>query len=271
MKTPRILMIGRDPVERAYSSYKYNYVDPTIQYLSKGQHEGIKKGESDEFYHQYLFSFEDMMRAELAVLKECFAPGSTAEKQTRRKWGQQPKWVSNEYARREKAGLPPLIDLDGFCYGPFVSKKVIRKQWMNLVAEQPDKVIVNRNVHLTQAFIGRSLYLFPLEWWYAAFPKDHIYFVCTEELEDFSGESMNNVGSFLGLPRYDNFSEVVKAGAFNVGGHHGYDNEISWDKIEKEQAKDEIPLSGEFRKELEDFIQPYNERLFEMTGRRCQW
>ena len=133
------------------------------------------------------------------------------------------------------------------------------------------KVILDRNLHLTQAFIGRSLYLFPLEWWYTAFPREHIYFVCTEELEDFSGESMNSVGKFLGLPRYDNFSEVVQGGAFNVGGHRGYDNEISWDKIGNEHKKDEVELSVELRKEVEEFIRPYNERLFNMSGRRCNW
>ena len=64
MKTPRILAIGRNPIERAYSSYKYNYVVPTTKYLSRGKQEGIPKGHADDFYKQFLYSFEDMMRAE---------------------------------------------------------------------------------------------------------------------------------------------------------------------------------------------------------------
>jgi len=264
-------MIGRNPIERSYSSYKYNYLDPTIKFLKKGfADNGIEKGRPDDYYKQFLYSFEDMIKSELAVLRECFAPGSEAEMETRKRW-QKTSWVDDEYKRREDLGLPPLIDLDGYCYGSKVNNTVLRKQWAEMVAAQPNKILLDRNLHLTQAFIGRSLYLFPLEWWYAAFPNDHLYFVCTEELQDFSGEPMNSVGEFLGLPRFDNFSEVVKGGAFNVGGHKGYDTEISWAKIEHEHAKDDIPLSADLRSALEDFIKPYNERLFTMTGRRCNW
>ena len=270
MPKPRILVIGRNPLERSYSSYKYNYLAPLKVYLKTGKKAGIPRNKPDEFYRQYMFSFEDMMKAELAVLRECFAPGSEAEKNTLHNWGKV-SWISDEYKRRRDEGLPPLIDLDGYCYGGQVNKTVLRRQWANLIAEQPDKVITNRNMHLTQALIGRSLYLFPLEWWYAAFSGDHIYFVCTEELQDFSGKSMNSVGKFLGLPQYSNFSEVVKGGAYNVGGHRGYDYEISWNQLNKEQEKDKIPLSEEFRLELEEFIRPYNERLFKLTGRRCNW
>lgn len=271
MRTPRILAIGRNPIERAFSSYKYNYVTPTIKFLSTGKQDGISRNQPDDFYTQFLYSFEDMLRAELQQLRKCFAPGSEAELATRKRWGKV-TWIKEEYARRNATGLPPLIDLDGFCYGSHVNDTVLRPQWTDLVTAQPEKVILDRNLHLTQAFIGRSLYLFPLEWWYTAFDKEHVYFVCTEELEDFSGESMNSVGEFLGLPRYANFSDVVQGGAFNVGGHRGYDKEISWDKIGNEHKKDtEIPLSPEFRKELEEFIRPYNERLFEISGRRCNW
>ncbi|CAB9503720.1 expressed unknown protein [Seminavis robusta] len=271
MPMPRLLAIGRNPIERSYSSYKYNYVTPTGTYLSKGKNPNIKGQQPIEYYQQFLYSFEDMMKAELAVLKECFAPESEPQKQSKKRWGHVP-WIRNEYERRQQNNLPPLIDLDGFCYGGKVSKEVLRKQWAHLVEEQPDKFILDRNLHLTQALIGRSLYLFPLEWWYAAFPSEHVYFVCTEELKDFTGESMNGVGRFLGLPRYDNFSEVVQRGAYNVGGHRGYDHEVSWKEVQAEQQQhDDIPLSKEFRKELEDFLRPYNERLFEMTGRRCDW
>lgn len=270
MPRPRLLAIGRNPIERSYSSYKYNYVVPTMKYMHKGLADGIPKNKPDAFYEQYLYSFEDMMKAELEVLRECFEPGSQAEKDTSRKWSGV-SWIGTEYKRRKNEGIPPLLDLDGFCYGGSVNKTVLRKQWTHLVAEQPEKVMLNRNTHLTQSLIGRSLYLFPLEWWYTAFPAEHIYFVCTEELQDFTGESMNSVGEFLGLPRYENFSTVVQGGAYNVGGHRGYDYEVSWKDVKDEHRQDDIPLSKEFRGELEEFIRPYNERLFSLTGRRCDW
>jgi hypothetical protein len=34
---------------------------------------------------------------------------------------------------------------------------------------------------------------------------------------------------------------------------------------------DTIPLSDQVRQELEDFVRPYNERLFNLVGRRCNW
>lgn len=267
---PRLLAIGRNPIERAHSSYRYNYVDPLLDYLRTGKQKDIEKLKSDEFYASYIFTFEEMMKAELAVLKECFTLGSEGEQLTRNRWGGI-SWVQEEFQRREKEGLPPLIDLDGFCYGRQVDKKVYRRQWATLMAEQPKKIILNRNLHLTQAFIGRSLYLFPLEWWYTAFSHEHIYFICTEELKEFGGDSMNRVGQFLGLPRYENFSTVVQGGVFNVGNNKGYDKISTWGQLEQEHKENQIPLSDEFRLELEEFIKPYNERLFAMTGRRCNW
>lgn len=106
------------------------------------------------------------------------------------------------------------------------------------------------------------------------FERDDIYFVCTEELQDLSGAPLDSVAQFLGLPAF-NFSETVSRGAFNVGGHTGYEKETSWDEIVEESDNDApektIPLSDEFLQELNDFIRPYNERLFELTGKRCNW
>jgi hypothetical protein len=283
MPGPRIIAAGREPIDRAYSSYRYNYVHPTIDSLRSGKFAGIDGGKPDEEYEKNLFSFEDMVKAELQVLRECFAPNSTAIQKTRRKWGKE-AWAKAEYNRRDRNGLPSLVDLDGFCYGKKVNGTVLRRQWADLAAKYPKKVIEPSTAFLTQSFIGRSLYVFPLEWWYLNFRKEDIYFVCTEELSDQSGEPMNNLGQFLGLPSY-NFSHIVHEGAYNVGGHKGYDKKTSWTVIESEveaetetetkpnvtEVQREIPLSEELLLELSDFIRPYNERLFKLTGRRCDW
>lgn len=276
---PRIIAIGREPIDRAYSSYRYNYVTPTLESMRKGRIHNIPSHKSDEYYTQYLFSFEDMMRAELQTLRECLAiPNGIGVEGARTKWGAM-KWAQREYDRRMKLRLPPMVDLDGFCYGEPVSLKVIRKQWAELMEEYPDKVIEITNVHLKQSLIGRGLYTLPLEWWYSQFDRKEIYFMCTEELEDLTGEPINKLGQFLGLPSY-NFSNIVSKGAYNVGGHRGYDKETSWTEIMQNDSHNttmrlpkssDIPLSDEFRRELENFIQPYNERLFELVGRRCNW
>jgi hypothetical protein len=275
---PKIIVVGREPIDRAYSSYRYNYVTPTLEMMRKGRARNIEAGQNDEYYDRYLFSFEDMMRAELDRLRSCLSPvNGSAVLEAHKKWG---SLFRAEYERRERLQLDPLVDLDGFCYGNAESgSRIIRPQWKELMEKYPEKVIGKSNtVHLTQSFIGRGLYALPLEWWYATFDPTQIYFVCTEELSDMSGEPMNLVTQFLGLKAY-NFTEIVSSGAYNVGGHRGYDNAVAWSTVKEERNPDgnnkptsrPIPLSKEFREELEDFIRPFNDRLFKLVGRRCDW
>lgn len=282
MPGTKIVVIGREPIDRAYSSYRYNYVQPATDLLKRGGvNQNIPREKSEEYYAEHhLFTFEEMMRAELQVLKECFAPGGPGQVETEKMYGTA-SWARAEFQRRKQNKLPPLIDLDETCYGDRVSKSVPRRQWQDLLQANPDKFVDLPNLFLSQALLGRSLYLFPLEWWYLTFPKEEIYFICTEEMRDLTGEPINELTQFLGLPSY-NFSSVVGEGMYNVGGHKGYDKEVTWDEVEKEanesttdethlSTSGEIPLPDEFRKELQDFIQPYNERLFDLIGRRCDW
>lgn len=268
----RILAVGRNPIERMYSSYQYNYVQPTIEALQHGKILSIPKGMDEEAYQTYLFSFEEMILAELAQVRKCLnVTHGTSVVEAAREWKKY-DWVTDEMTRRKRKRLPPLADLDGFCYGKRVSSTVVRDQWTDLAAQNPDKVIIDRNVHLIQSFIGRSIYVLPLEWWYARMGKDSIYFLCTEEMSDTSGSGVAKVANFLGLPAF-NFSDTVRKGAYNVGGHRGYDEEVSWDVLESEShrasATKNIPLSEDVMRQVKDFIQPYNERLFALTGRRC--
>jgi len=267
---PRIVVVGRNPLERAWSSYRYNYVTPTIDLMKRGAFKEIPPGQPSDFYDDYLFPFEDMVISELAVLRKCVSPGGAAEVGALERYGNT-SWGQLAINKRQKHGLPPLVDLDSFCYGGFVNSSVVRAQWAELVAKYPEKVVDQRNVHLKQSFIGRSLYTLPLEWWYALFPKRDIYFICTEELSDFSGMPLNELARFLGLPDH-NFSSIVQGGAYNVGGHTGYDHEISWEVVKRDEEQgSEIPLSDSIRQEVIEFIKPFNERLFNLTGRRCNW
>jgi hypothetical protein len=63
--------------------------------------------------------------------------------------------------------------------------------------------------------LGRSLCVFPLEWWYLTFSKEDIYFIYMEEMQDRSGEPINQLGQFLGLPNI-NFSFTLSEGMFDV-------------------------------------------------------
>jgi hypothetical protein len=280
--TPKIITIVRNPLERSWSSYKYNYTKPVIDTIRKKYDnedadpflvklENTDMCYTDEWYYEnYIFSFEDMIRAELKLLKECLVPGGKGEAGTRDAYGSE-DWAAPEFDRRRRNGEPALISLDASCYGDRISDAVPRRQWIDLVEEFPEKVINVSNLHVVQSFIGRSLYTLPLEWWYALYPKDNLYVLCNEDLKYRSNESMSNVTEFLGLPSFD-FSEVTGAGMFNMGGNTGYDTVTKWDDSVGFASKtDDIPISAELRKEYMDFVKPFNERLFELIGKRCDW
>jgi len=329
MVPPKIITVGREPFDRLYSSYRYNYVVPTIQHLRKKGHPRIPSSPSksksnkknnldeeyvelnhpdDEYYKPYLFTLEDFIRAELKQLKACLY--DWGPERTYLKWKDDSAYKKAFIERRQNnnnnnnnnnndtdatttptpAPPPLLIDLDGICYGKSINKIVYREQWSQMQMEQPNKVLLNTNLHLTQALIGRSLYVLPLEWWYINFKQDgDITFVCTEELTN--PETMNDIAGRLGLPKYDGFDAVVGEGAYNVGGHRGYDTATSWDEIQEEEGEEEgsspsstqgtmitnnnndnvIPLPDDLYQELKDFIDPLNERLFALTGKRCNW
>jgi hypothetical protein len=231
----------------------------------------IRPNQTDDYYQPYLFTFEEMIRAELANLRDCLSSGGRAEIGTQKQYGKS-AWVQTEMSRRKELGLPPIVDLIGQCYGKSANRTAIRAQWTEMIAANPEKIITPSNTHLKESIIGRSLYVLQLDWWYALYPREDLYFVCTEELSDLSGEPVGQVAQFLGLPRY-NFSSIVQGGSYNVGGHRGYDKETPWEEFHKTDsirgAKGAIP--EELRQELLQFFEPFNERLFNLTGRRCDW
>ena len=267
-ETPKIIAVVRNPLERAWSSYNYNYVQPALKKLRKK-----RKKLSDEYYRKNkLFSFEDLVKAELDLLKECLKPGGMAEVGARAKYGSQ-KWIRTEFEMRNQTGQHPLQDIEANCYGGRVSQKIPRKQWSNLVENYPNKFLNTPNLQLVESIVGRGLYTLPLEWWYAVFEKEDIFVLCSEDLRNEPSNSVSKITEFLGLPPFD-FKDVVSEGMFNVGGHRGYDTPTEWreSNITLHQVrKDKIPISEELRTEFLEFVKPFNERLFQLIGNKCDW
>ena len=83
---PKIIAIIREPLERAWSSYNYNYVDPALTRMRKGIRKNkIPRGQTDEYYiKHFIYSFEDMISAELKILKACLEPGGWGETETKK-------------------------------------------------------------------------------------------------------------------------------------------------------------------------------------------
>uniref|UniRef100_A0A6U2MZF6 Sulfotransferase domain-containing protein n=1 Tax=Leptocylindrus danicus TaxID=163516 RepID=A0A6U2MZF6_9STRA len=114
------------------------------------------------------------------------------------------------------------------------------------------------------------MYAAQVEWWYAAFPSQDITLICTEDLKYNTTKAMGDLSDFLGLPTFD-YTDIVSEGMYNVKGHQGYDKAVSWEEEQEAEKNDTIPLSAEFRKELQVFFDEHNERLFALTGTRCPW
>jgi len=261
---PKLITIVRNPLERSWSSYKYNYVTPTIQKLmSKDKARHLIHPE--QYYHQFLFSFEQLIEAELKNLEDCLKSSGRGEINTKSEFGSINEY-HNEFLRRDMGNLPPLIAIDDVCYGD----EEPRKQFQELIEKYPEKILKNvPNMHLVQSLVGRSIYVLPLEFWYAIYPNDLLYVVCSEDLRGKPAESLSDLSDFLGLPPFD-FSKVVEQGMFNVGGHVGYDTVTKWNETDNVDLSD-IPISVDLRKRYMDFMYPYNERLFSLIGKRCHW
>ena len=286
---PKIIAILRNPISRSISSYQYSYVVPALKMIMNRSKNtkannalaNVKEGMSEEYYiENHLFSFDELVRAEINVLTECLWCG-VAEDMSREKYGPPNGIYSNDYL---DPNSPLTLEIaDEFCYGEAVSDDVPLLQWAELIQQNPDKMLVGLDYHLIRSIVGRSLYSLFLTAWYARFPKEDIHAICTEDLHFEPSATMLNVSRFLGLPGFD-FTNVTDEGMYNVGFNQGYDTVTTWDDIENKTVNEQdsedqdfanigydVSISDELRDELTDFFRPYNEALFELIGKRCQW
>jgi len=266
---PKIIVIIREPLERAWSSYKYSYVNPAMEHLRGSSSLAITEQLSAE---SYLFSFEDFIAAELKNLRDCLKPGGQAEEGARQMYFNQ-TWSHAEFERREREGLPPLLDLHEQCYDENIShSRIQKKQWSDLVKAQPHKVIDLPDKNLFESLIGRGLYALSLEWWYIEYTPDDIFVACNEDMRHRPEELMDELSAgFLGLPSF-NFSNVIRAGLYNVATNPGYDVATKWSsEFATDVEAQLIPISNTLKAEFEAFVKPYNERLFALIGKRCDW
>ena len=292
---PKIVSIVRDPIARAISSYEYNYAQPALKLLlTQTEHEWMQSkdvlkripvGMSESYYREnHLFSFEDLVRAELQVLWECLKPGGMAEQKSREQYGPPDGLFADAFRQRDAAtGNQSLVNADEFCYGERINSTVPLAQWAELILQHPDKIIDIDNLHLVRSIVGRGLYILFLDWWYEYFSPRDVYIVCTEDLHYRPNDTLLELSAFLGLPEFD-FTNVTNVGMYNVGFHKGYDTVTSWDAIQEKSNEDvgdhdlhdanfgyEVNISKELRKELMNFYLPYNERLFQVSGKKCSW
>ena len=230
----RILVIARDPAERAHSSYHYNYVGSARVPLP----------------------FDLLVEAEVAFLEAFFRNGPTkkcGDKTCRdlstdcygaRSAESQAGAIARRYAgehgrdRRTAAALS----------------------------------LPRLNAHLWRQLVGRGLYIANLDWWYASLPEEDILLVCSEDLNDLqqAAREMSRVAAFIGLSPFD-FGDAVARGKYNAGAQHkGYNAVTSWADASK-LAEKRPAMSQTARDKIDNFTAPFNERLFLRTNHRCRW
>lgn len=236
----RILLMARDPVERAWSGYKYNYL------------RALQRGATP-------IPFDTMVRWEIdRVLEPCM------------------KEVKAAKARgggSGSGGTKAMIDMSKACYGKVPKKD----QFREVYSGQPDfngktwplSSLPKPCSYGCHQFVGRGLYINMMAWWYDIFPADQIHIVCTEELAppEVAAQTMAGVAAHIGLEPFD-FLPTVSKGRYNVEGHEGYETITSWDVT----ATTKHEMDPKTREYLTGYFREYSEELFGlMQGRRCPW
>jgi len=234
-----IIAILREPIDRIWSSYHYNYVD-VLRLRRSTTPAGL----------------DSFVEVERKMLGECFE--------------------KRQYdARSGSSGDTNPVDFVKHCFEGFSQdsqlKKIRKSHKRSGRAGVPD--FPQTNPHLYRQFVSRGLYSLMLEHWYEQFPANQISVLCTESLSvsesgvDLATEQLSRVASFIGVGEFD-FTETVSKGKFNAAENKGYGKVTSWD-AESKQSTPEMP--ADLHDTLKEFYRPFNERLFELTNNRCQW
>lgn len=231
----RILLMARDPVERAWSGYKYNYL------------RALKRGAEP-------IPFDTMVRWEIdRVLEPCLREMQTVTGN------------GNSVGAR--------IDMSKSCYGKVSKKTQFREVYSGEPdfdgKTWPLSSLPKPCSYGCHQFVGRGLYVNMMAWWYDVFPADQIHIVCTEDLSppEKAAQTMADVAAHVGLdPEFD-FLPTVSKGRYNVEGREGYDTITSWDT----QSKSQHEMHPKTREYLTNFFRQYTEQLFGLMGRRCPW
>jgi len=228
----RILLMARDPVERAWSGYKYNY----LRALAPGAKP---------------IPFDTMVRWEIdRVLEPCMRRARAAA----------------------APGARARIDMSKSCYAKVSKKEQFREVYSgepDMNGEVWSLSSIPRPCSYgCHQFVGRGLYVNMMAWWYDELPADQIHVVCTEELSPppVAAQTMAAVAAHIGLEPFD-FLPTVSRGRYNVEGHEGYEKITSWD-VQSPQKRTMEPATREY---LTDYFRAHSEELFGLMGRRCPW
>jgi hypothetical protein len=282
LPTARIIVVLRDPVERAWSAYRYHYA---------------RQAEEARNSMSSVISFDDFVAMEMSHLEAC---------------------LGSEYPTDGDPSLGRGMDLHGECYTMTLEEQlqpaVIKwhQAHNSLPAADSDsdsdgtsggepsatrrrvsclgdcRVMLSppgSNMLCARSLLGRGLYAQSLHRYYIDRGPDSIHVVCTEDLSPTRGvEELGRVGSFLGLRVGHDFGPGIGKGRFNVGGVHSdqYGKVTRWEEagggsrssyggVNLEEPSTHAQMSASTRIKLREWFAPHNEKLFRLIGKRCRW
>lgn len=119
----------------------------------------------------------------------------------------------------------------------------IREEDKNLVEGKNVELFAHGKYHL----LRKSMYYQQLVPWLQLFPRDQILILSAEDYDKKTQDTYNEIFDFVGVERY----EVKRSERVNKG------------KYSK--------MNDETRRVLLDYFKPYNEKFFQLIGKRFDW
>ena len=97
------------------------------------------------------------------------------------------------------------------------------------------------------SYLARGFYAEQLDYWYDLFPKNQIHLVSSEQLSVNTQETLNEIFKFLELPIED------------------------IQNLEKTSVGNYSKMNPKTRKNLIDYFEPYNKKLYDLTQTNFHW
>ena len=253
LKGVRIIVLVRDPVERAYSSYKYNYVNAILGDVRArgvrsrrrrrereakvgidGHMEAIN-AELEEVDKRRLVTFEEFVDAEMDYIRKC---------------------MQGRGGEREGVMERCFEGRDG--EDPSEQWKSIPKTLVDERGVRIDRIFDTNGNHLVRSMLARGMYSSQVDVWRRHHREENVHVMCTSDLDvremgaDIVGEKIDEVAAFIGLEKFDFEPAVGAIGVLNHGSKPGYERATAWDEYWKDDVDPNLRAKiVSFFKELE--------------------
>eukprot|EP01133_Synstelium_polycarpum_P012636 gene12636-14842_t len=190
LKNARLIMMMRDPVDRALSQYYFS-----LKWIERNQVNAPNIMPPPDF--------DIMIREEADVIQTCLRDTEDYKRQMDER-------KMDEMNGKDISGLPDLAN-------PFYQMHSEKNWTFYRECQRCDRCFQNGNIlhtsgHPSFGMLAKNLYYEQINLWLDYFPLEQILFIRYEDLEERPEKVMRDVEDFLGLPQYD-YGEFVPKNA----------------------------------------------------------